>query len=120
MVNTLVRKAIESMYIGTCDVVEHVKSKNPTTKRTEFTDTPVLLAQPCRVSFSSITPASKGTESAIQQVIKLFIAPELEIKEGSRIDVTQNGRLESYVRSGIPAVYETHQEIVLEKFESWA
>lgn len=120
MVGNLVRIAIEKMYIGTCDVIERQKVTNPTTKRTSTQDVAVILGQPCRLSFSSSPSTSSGDVSATSQTIKLFIAPELDIRPGSKITITQNGRVESYQRSGEPAVYESHQEITLEKFERWA
>ena len=54
------------------------------------------------------------------QTIKLFIAPEIDIKPGSKIDVTHLGVTTSYKRSGNPAVYHTHQEIMLELWENYA
>lgn len=112
--------AIEKMYIGNCDVIERQKVKDPVTKRSNPKDVPIILGAPCRLSFSSSPSTTDGITSARSQTIKLFIAPELDIRPGCRIDITQNGRCESYQRSGDPAVYETHQEITLEKFERWA
>ena len=39
---------------------------------------------------------------------------------GSKIVVTQEGRTAAYARSGEPAVYSSHQEIVLVPFEEYA
>lgn len=54
------------------------------------------------------------------QAVKLFIAPEIAVPEGSRIDVTQNGITTSYRQSGTPAVYSSHQEITLELYKRYA
>ena len=70
------------------------------------------------MSYKDISQAnSDSTVATTQQVIKLFLAPEYDIPRGSKIVVEQNGRTNEYVRSGKPAIYETHQEIILEEFE---
>ncbi len=116
-----VREAIESTYIGLCDVIEHIKKRNPKNKQNEYTNETVLEEQKCRLSFETVsnTNQSETTNNAVQ-IVKLFIAPELEIKKGSKIIVTQNGRTTEYKNSSKPAVYETHQEIVLELFDGWS
>jgi len=119
-VMNVMRKAIESMYIGVCDVVEHQKVTDPLTKKTGFEEVPVILAQPCRVSFKTSSSSGDGNASAITQEIKLFVSPDITIKEGSKINVTQNGVKTSYSNSGVPARYETHQEITLKLFDRWA
>ena len=114
------RKAIEKMYTDTCDVIEHQKVTDPITKKTGFKDTPVILAQPCRISYKSIPATGDGDTASVSQEIKLFISPDEVIKAGSKIEVTHKGVTTAYKRSSKPAVYETHQEIVLELFDRWA
>lgn len=115
------RKAQESLYDGVCTVTEHHKVKDGRSKLTDFKDVVVLEDQPCRLSFSTITTANQ-TESAAEltQTTKLFISPDITIREGSKITVTQCGVTTDYTCSGVPAVYDTHQEIVLELFKRWA
>ena len=115
----LVRKVIESTYCDTCTVVEYQKTKVKGVVDTE--EVKVLEDQPCKLSFEDINVAAK-TEAAteITQEIKLFIAPEIEVKSGSKIIVTHCGKTYEYARSGIPAVYETHQEILLEAYRERA
>ena len=52
--------------------------------------------------------------------IKLFLSPDIRVKAGCRISVTQNGITQEYKNSGETAMYRHHQEIVLEKLERWA
>lgn len=113
------RQAIESQYDSKCDVIElKPKVVNNITKKVEEN---VLTAQNCRVSFEDINVnVQTDTESKKIQKIKLFIAPELEIKAGSKIIVTGRGRMTEYKNSGEPAVYGTHQEIMLELWKGWA
>lgn len=115
------RKAIENTYIGVVTVTEHKKVKDPITKLTEYQDVVVLSDQPCKVSFEKINTAIQSESAAtVAQITKLFISPDITIKAGSKITVTQTGITTDYTCSGIPAVYQTHQEIMLDLFERWA
>lgn len=109
------RKAIESRYKGLCTILEKKKVKDETTKATALRDIAVLSDQPCRLSYSSSGVASQtDTVSNIEQNIKLFIAPEIKIVPGSKLRITQNEVTIDYISSGVPAIYETHQEVCLE------
>lgn len=121
--NALVRarKAFESMYDGTCTITEHQKMKMEN-KSTGFQDVVVLENQSCRLSFKTInsTSQNENAASSVVQVTKVFLAPEIQVKPGSKLDITQNGVQTSFKSSGVPAVYETHQEIVVELFKGWS
>ncbi len=115
------RKAQESLYNGICTVTEHRKVTNEKTRLTNFCDVIVLENQPCRLSFESLQPADLSNHAAaVTQCAKLFISPDITIKPGSKLTITQAGKTTNYTYSGIPAVYSTHQEIMLELFERWA
>ena len=116
----MVRKAIEKMYIGTCTITEHQKVKKEN-KTTGFQDVIVLENQPCKLSFSSITSTSQTeTAAMVVQTAKVLIAPEIQIKPGSKLTITQNGVTTEYENSGEPALFNTHQEISLVLFKGWA
>lgn len=116
-----VRKAIESQYIGKCDIIELESKTNPITKLEEQTEVAVYKDMPCRKSYKKISSTSDSEVNAnVQQIIELFIAPEINIKPGSKIVVTQNGERNIYTRSGEPAIYETHQQIILDLWKGWA
>lgn len=127
MVNTLqvahkaARRAQEQMYFGLMTVTEHKKVRDERSKLTTQREEVVLEDQPCRLSFVTLKSAQQ-TESAagITQSIKLFLAPEITVKPGSKVTVTQDGVTADYKCSGVPAVYPSHQEIILELFERWA
>lgn len=115
------RKAQEDTYEGKVDVIERQKVKDGDSKLTSYKDIVVLEGQPCRLSFSKIAAAAQGeTASKTEQTIKLFISPDIRIKPGSKIIITQNGVTTEYTYSGVPAVYSTHQEYILELFKEWA
>lgn len=115
------RKAIESLYIGTCTITEYQKVKKEN-KSTGFVESVVLKNQPCRISFNTInsTTSTETGASALVQVVKLLIAPEIQVKPGSKITITQNDVTTEYQSSGEPAHYVTHQEIMLELFKGWS
>ena len=115
------RKAIESMYEGTCAITEHQKVQKDN-KSTGFQDVIVQEDIPCRLSFKTInnTNPNENAASALVQVTEVFLAPEIVVKPGSKLTITQNGVTTDYKSSGIPATYSTHQEIVVEIFKGWA
>ena len=81
----------------------------------------VLEDEPCRLSYSSVSAVDQ-TESAAKtaQVAKLFLSPDVQIKPGAKITVTQAGVVRTFECSGVAAVYPTHQEIVLKLAERYA
>ena len=114
------RKSVEQMYTGTCDVwsYEQYTKDNGATGNKEVK---LFEQQPCRLSYSSNTSAEpSSTLSDVRQDITLFIAPELAIKPGSKIIVTQAGKTAEYKSSGDPKMYESHQEVALEIAKEWA
>lgn len=116
----MVRKAIEKMYIGTCTITEYQKVKKDN-KSTGFQDVIVLENQPCKLSFSSITSTSQTeTAAMVVQTAKVLIAPEIQIKPGSKLTITQNGVTTEFKNSGKPAMFGSHQEIILELFKGWS
>ena len=115
------RKAQEQLYDGVCTVTEYRKVKDEKTKLSGMKEVVALEGQPCRISFSKISQVVQNEVAAsTTQGIKLFLSPDVIIQPGSKITVTQNGVTTDYISSGVPAVYATHQEIMLELFERWA
>lgn len=127
------KSAVESLYFGTCTVTATTPTFDESTKQTTNTDTTLFTNQPCRLSFISATPSDKlasfshnlihsDTPRAhfVDQQIKLFIDPALDIPPGSKISVTQNGLTQYFKSSGAPAVYSSHQEIELIRLDEFA
>lgn len=115
------RTAVESLYEGKCTIIEYQKVQKAN-KSIGFEEVVVLADQPCRVSYkatNTATPDGNGATAVIQG-IKLFIAPEVDIKPGSKLTITQNGATSSFKRSGEPARYITHQEVELDLFKGWS
>lgn len=116
-----VRKVIEATYTDRCTVTEHRKVIDKETKLAGWENVEILKNQPCRISFQAVkSTQDEGAAEAMVQSVKLFLPPDITIKEGSKITVTREGREFVYVSSGVPALYPTHQEIMLELFKGWA
>lgn len=125
------KAAVESLYSGTCTVTATTPTFDESTKQTTNTETTLFTNKPCRLSFISAPPSDKlasfsnnlihsDTPRAhfVDQQIKLFIDPALDIPPGSKISVTQNGLTQYFKSSGAPAVYSSHQEIELARLDN--
>ena len=127
MVSKMVQLALErakqeqeKTYEGVLMVTEHRKVKDEVTKLTGYQDVVVIENQPCRLSFEKLQTAIQSDSAAtVAQTTKLFVSPDISIKPGSKITVTQAGVTTDYTCSGVPAHYQTHQEIVLDLFKDW-
>ena len=125
------KAAVESLYSGTCTVTATTPTFDESTKQTTNTETTLFTNKPCRLSFISAPPSDKlasfsnnlihsDTPRAhfVDQQIKLFIDPALDLPPGSKISVTQNGLTQYFKSSGAPAVYSSHQEIELARLDN--
>ncbi len=111
-----VRKAVESTYTGLCTIIEYQDVVVGYETRTQ--ETAVLEDQPCKLSRKAISPVGQSEiAGTVTYAPQLFIAPEIDIKPGSKIVVTQNGVTRAYERSGEPFVYQTHQELILQRID---
>lgn len=109
------------MYEGLCTIMEYHDVRDEKTKLSHEEEVTVVENQPCKLSFEKLNAVVQtDTASTKSQIIKLFLAPEVQVKAGSKIIVTQNGMTEEYSSSGQAAIYSTHQEIILELFRGWA
>ena len=114
MVFDRVRNAIEKLYDGVVTIYAWTKTTDSTTHITSETKTTLVSDQPCRLSFSSVVASINQDGVPIStQTTKLFLSPDISVPDGSELVVTQNGVTNTYERSGKPAVYPTHQEIVV-------
>lgn len=116
MVNPIPTHSIlKQLWIGECTIFEYQQVTDTNTHQTKNKLVPVVENEPCRLSYSTeqVTELSTGVAS-VNQEIKLFIRPDINIKAGSKIQVTQHGRTNKYKRVSEPLIYTNHQEVVLE------
>jgi hypothetical protein len=115
----IVRRAIESLYLDTCDIYEYQKVVND-----DFsTNVELVLVHeqiPCKLSYRDMNQTYDVHTPTIKLIAKLIINPDIEVKAGSRIVVTRKGVQTAYKNSGKSARYFNHQEIMLELEEETA
>lgn len=106
------------LWTGKCTIYEFEDVIDPVTHQTTQKEVPVLINEPCRLSYNREQSTNIQSGAAVvSQSITLFIRPDLVISPGSVIEITQHGVTEKYKGSGQPAVYCNHQEIILELYE---
>ena len=109
------------LWIGKCTIKEYQDVFDEETYQTSQKEVAIVTDEPCRVSYTreQVTNIESGVPT-MEQSILLFIRPDLEIKPGSTIEVTQHGKTTKYRGSSKTAVYSKHQEVVLELYEDKA
>jgi hypothetical protein len=113
------RRAIERMYTDRANVYRYVQVKDPVTKETKQILQSIYSEQPCHISQRALAANNQtDAQNEIQYETKLFIAPELDIRQGDLLEVTRGTVTRRYT-SGEPFLYPTHQEISLQRKE-WA
>lgn len=121
MVSAAFIHAVRSMWSGIATVTVQEGVLNPANGRTEPQERTLAAGVPCRISYKTIQSTQPREEAAqVTQRTVLYVGPSVEIPEGSKITVTQNGMTQSYAQSGKAAVYSTHKEVPLELFGGWA
>lgn len=117
----MVKKALQRLHTSTCiiytfddDSIDEVTGIVTQGKKKS-------REYPCRVSYKLVSyktgnPTSTGEHIGVAtQMVTLFLDPDIIVPPGSDIDVIQNGRTLQYKSSGVPAVFQSHQEISLEE-----
>lgn len=117
----MVTNPLSLLWIGKCTIYEYHSVTDPITYQETQREVAVLVDEPCRLSYNreQATNISSGA-AVVSQSITLFIRPDLVIKPGSVIEITQHGVTTKYKGSGQPAIYSNHQEIVLELYDNEA
>jgi hypothetical protein len=113
------RRVIERMYTDRATIYRYQPVKDPDTKETKQVPQPVYTDQPCRISQRAL-PTNGQTEAQndIGYETKMFIAPELEIRQGDLLEV-KRGTVTRRYTAGEPFPYPTHQEVSIQR-KDWA
>lgn len=117
------RRQVERLYEDRAAISRLVDlGKDPVTKEQMTERQTICEDQPCKLSQTGL--ARNGQTEAqndLQYDAKLFIAPEIEIKQGDLIAVTRasTGRVEKYTAGEPFPPYKSHQEVSLTAKE-WA
>lgn len=110
----LVKKALSTLYDGQATIWTYGDDE-PDENGIVAIHAPVSSGPyPCRVSYKSIVPAEQSDGlSVFEQSITLFMSPDVAITAGADVDVTQRGQTLHFTAAGVPAVYDSHQEVTL-------
>ena len=117
--------ALRRFWTDCCDIWVRESVVDPETGRSVFQERRLYGDLPCRVSFRLSFETVSGVrdvgEAAVSagQAVKLFLAPEIVVPPGSKIVVRRRGQEMVFARTGVPAVFEGHQEVRMERFERW-
>jgi hypothetical protein len=108
------RKSLESLYDCTADIYGYEHNTDETDGITSLTEILLKEGVPCRLSYSSFSPAAQTDDAAaISQSVKLFLPPDVKVSAGSRLIVSGRGGSTIYKCSGVAAKFATHQEVNL-------
>jgi hypothetical protein len=117
----MVTNPLAILWKGKATISTYQEVTDPDTWQTSHELVPIVTDEPCRVSYRQEPSTNISTGAArLTQIIMLFIRPDIDIKAGSVIEVTQDGRTLKYKRSSMPAIYSNHQEVMLELYEDKA
>lgn len=119
--NAAYKQAVQSPWDGKATITVREGVLNPANGRTEPVERVTVEAAACRISHVTVKSTEPSEEAAVvAQTVTLYIDPSVDIPEGSKVTITQDGVTRDYERSGKPAVYSCHQEVPLELFKEWA
>lgn len=115
MVDT--KQALKLLWKDKCKIIaKDQEIFDPESKTTSYADAVLVENEPCKLSFETLSTSSEDEVKAkIVQKTKLFITNEITIPPGSIVEVTRGTRVFVFSSSGLPGVFSSHQEIVLEQ-----
>ena len=119
------RKALRRFWTDRCAIYVTDGAVDKTTGRTVFTERLLHADVPCRLSFRMSFETVRAAQdvgdgaTAAGQAVKIFMAPDVTIPPGSKIVVSRRGTEFTFWRSGVPAVFEGHQEVRAERQARW-
>lgn len=109
------RRAIEKFYTDRCTISRYQDYKDPVTKQTKLQPVTIYDDKPCRISQRALGANSQTeAQNEIAYETKMFIAPEIEVRQGDAIEVTRSGVSRTY-EAGEPFLYPSHQAISLQR-----
>lgn len=107
------RRQIERLYTHTVKIIETEMVFNPDKYKSEPQEVVKYENQPCRISFNSQKVDDQDLNTASKNMAKMFIAPEIIIKDSSKIIANINGETVNFCKSTEPFLYPTHNEYIL-------
>ena len=106
------------LYDGVCTIIDYEKQQGITNNTIEAIKAENVK---CRLSYKNDSQVQQTDKTATEkQIIKLFLPPDIDVKQGCKIIVTQEGETNTFLCAGKPLVYGSHKEIVLELEKRYA
>lgn len=115
-----IKKDLEKLYDGLATVYCKDSSTVDEHGITRQADVVAYTDIPCRISYRNKASNEQDAVGALNQIILMFCDPQYDIPSGSTIEIAQYGQTHTYKSSGLPAMYNSHQEIELRTFEEYA
>ena len=84
MVNKAVRTALERLWKDRCSIFIREEVTDPVTHLTDSEEKPLLQDQPCKLSFETLTSTNGDEVATAQQVVKLFLSPDVRFPQYAR------------------------------------
>lgn len=111
--------SIQMLFTDSFSIVSKTKYKD-SNGATRFREETIASGIPCRVSFQTLSSVNGDNVQAVGKTAKLFCSPSITVPEGSHIVVLRKGKEMHFRSSGDPAIYEEHQEIMMETAKDYA
>ena len=103
---------LESTYFDRCNIKRKEKIKNPNTGVTETVDIVIAENVKCALSKSDNQVMSGEGVGNLSFNHKLFLNPNVDIKEGDIVEVNRMGKISIYLASK-PFCYPSHIEVIV-------
>ena len=104
---------LESTYFDKCTIKRKEKIKNPITGVTETEE--VIIVEDVKCALSTHNSDNAITVDGVGKVVqihKLFLNPNVDVREGDLVEVVSIGKISSYLASK-PFYYSSHSETLL-------
>lgn len=117
------RTVLERLYEDRADILQPITVRQGAVTQTKWAAAEENV--PCSLSRIGNTSSRVGNKSGRRDVVQeilwdavLFLAPEAALRPGGRVRVRQLGKTMEFEVVGRPAMYETHQEVLLREKRS--
>lgn len=113
------RRVIESLYDAVCSVYVYKDDKDG--KITKKVRSLSAKDVPCRIVYKGFPHTEEALNAArLSYTVRMYTSPDVDIPEGSFVEVTYKGNKYEFAMAGRAARYLTHQETELRLGKRWA
>ena len=107
---------VKHFFTDKCTIRNTQSVTDKATGITSFQNVVVCENEPCRLSYATTKASALDVDiTTASQGVRLFLDAQIEVKEGSTIEITRGNETTAYKSSGVPNKYDTYlQEISLE------